>query len=401
MSEGTLITCGLVCSGVASRKAWRSYIKSLRKHYGHVSDYRHRPKNDDNHTECANNEMAVFADGSIKQGTLLMKSWKRTYGGHWGLRPTCHQCPYHSINRIEDITIGDYWGLDNFSSFWDPRGTSLVIFNNKEPTTEWLKKQLLNKSSFEELPLNAAVNDSQPRLSSSSAPNSVRASFLKSGANGSWERTIATCVMHSAFNKTFGANSKSALESIRNKPIYDSNHLSNRLVDNKQDCYGCGACVQLCPRNAITMVEDSEGFLYPAINEKLCVNCGLCNRACPRSSSSSADMRKGSNSYALRLNDSHHYSKSSSGGAFWGLAQSVLDMDGVVYGTAFSNNLIPEVIRCDSEKDCERCMGSKYVQSDTGLTFKQVKKDLMAGKTVLFTGTPCQIAGLKAYLRRT
>lgn len=401
MGDGTLITCGLVCSGVASRKAWRSYLDSLKRHFGNISDYHHRPKPDDPNNGNAHNEIVVLADGSIKQGTLLMKSWKRTYGGHWGLRPTCHQCPYHSINRIEDITIGDYWGLDNFSSFWNPRGTSLVIFNNKKPTTEWLKKQLFNKSSFEELPINSAKNSSQPRLSSSSAPNSVRASFLGFGSNSSWESVIAACVIRSAVNKVFRFKSKTALESVQNKPVCNSKQLSNRLIDCKQDCYGCGACMQLCPRNAITMVEDSEGFLYPEINEDRCIGCGLCNRVCPRPNLSSADLSKGDNSYALRLNDSYHYSKSSSGGAFWGLAQSVLDIGGVVYGTAFSKDLIPEVIRCDSEATCELCMGSKYVQSDTGLTFKLVKEDLAAGKTVLFTGTPCQIAGLNAYLRRT
>lgn len=167
-------------------------------------------------------------------------------------------------------------------------------------------------------------------------------------------------------------------------------------INQKEDCCGCQACAQICPRHCITMLKDSEGFLYPQTEETNCVQCGFCEKVCPllHSAPPSPGVPK---SYAAYNLDEEVRLHSSSGGIFTLLAENVLAQDGAVYGSAMSGCYVKH-IRVTNRELLSLLRGSKYVQSDTGDCYTLAKQDLKAGKNVLFTGTPCQIEGLKAFL---
>lgn len=147
------------------------------------------------------------------------------------------------------------------------------------------------------------------------------------------------------------------------------------------------------------MVPNAEGFLVPRINPDKCVSCGRCRKACPSNGDAARALKSAPlRAYAYR-NDDEVRAHSSSGGAFWALAKPVIDEGGVVYGAAFDDRFAVRHIRCEDEVSLRRCCGSKYVQSDVGDSYASVRADLASGRTVLFSGTPCQVAGLKSYLK--
>lgn len=169
-------------------------------------------------------------------------------------------------------------------------------------------------------------------------------------------------------------------------------------IKRKQDCCGCTACEQICGREAISMKSDSIGFLYPVIDEKLCNDCQLCNKICPINKELS--IRIPQHIYALKNKDLNVRLQSSSGGVFSILAKETISRGGVVYGAIFDREWNVVHSRIDNLDDIVKFQGSKYVQSKLGETFKQIKIDLNSGKKVLFSGTPCQVAGLLSYLRK-
>ncbi len=164
------------------------------------------------------------------------------------------------------------------------------------------------------------------------------------------------------------------------------------------DCCGCRACEQICAHHAISFHVDEEGFLYPSINETDCVQCGLCEKVCPMEQAETMLNPQG-RAYAFQLSDKESLLNSSSGGAFYAISSFVLSENGVVYGAAFDGKIVKHK-RVDCQANILDLMGSKYVQSDTGDTYSQVKQDLKEGKNVFYTGTPCQIAGLRLFLRK-
>ena len=168
------------------------------------------------------------------------------------------------------------------------------------------------------------------------------------------------------------------------------------VFENKIDCCGCTACANICPHKAIDMRPDQEGFLYPHIEADKCIGCGLCKRVCDFQKTRERKSAK-VQVYALKASADIRR-KSTSGGAFVLLGDKVLDRGGVVYGAAFNAHMKNVHMRADSKAERDRLCGSKYVQSELGNTFADVKADLQAGREVLFTGTPCQCAGLKRYL---
>ena len=175
--------------------------------------------------------------------------------------------------------------------------------------------------------------------------------------------------------------------------------MSVTLFENKQDCCGCGACKNVCPRDAISMVADEDGFAYPQIDAQRCVKCGACKKACGYQNPSSRS--RPIVCYAAAAKDTALLKKSASGGVFAVMAKEVLGNGGVVYGVAMSmenGGLTARHIRIDSIEGLNALQGSKYVQSDTGKTYSDAKKDIFAGRQVLYSGTPCQIAGLLSYL---
>lgn len=163
----------------------------------------------------------------------------------------------------------------------------------------------------------------------------------------------------------------------------------------KQECTGCGACVSVCPKKAITMAPDEEGFLYPTVNSALCVECDLCEKRCPVGKEVPAQKQKVS---AAQHTDLNVRSVSSSGGVFTALARDMLARGGVVFGAAFDENLRVEHVGAFDETEIASMRGSKYVQSDAADAIENAASLLARGIPVLFTGTPCQIAGLKAKL---
>lgn len=169
-------------------------------------------------------------------------------------------------------------------------------------------------------------------------------------------------------------------------------------VIEHEKCCGCQACYNICPKNAISMLEDEKGFKHPKIDKEKCINCGLCRRICPILKSSIE--KKDNESYAIYNKNDEERLHSSSGGIFILLAKAIINNGGVVYGASLDENFIVNHCRAQTMADLSKLMGSKYVQSDIGISYKNVKKDLESGLSVLFTGTPCQIAGLKSYLNK-
>lgn len=169
-------------------------------------------------------------------------------------------------------------------------------------------------------------------------------------------------------------------------------------VENKKNCTGCGACYNVCPKGAITMQGDEYGFYKPVIDKEKCISCGLCEKFCPLDKYVSNNLTEPM-VFAF-MNSDDVRKKSSSGGAFSAFADYILEQGGAVYGVIWDENIKAIHYRADKADCVEKMHGSKYVQSNTKDTFKQAKKDLESGKQVLYTGTPCQIAGLKSYLQK-
>lgn len=171
-------------------------------------------------------------------------------------------------------------------------------------------------------------------------------------------------------------------------------------TQNKYDCYGCRACEQICPKNAIKFINDEEGFLYPELNKNLCIDCGLCNKICPIETHNTTLTHQVETSIAAQITDKQILRESSSGGIFTLFASFILENSGTVYGAAYTKDMYVAHKRITSIKDLSTLRGSKYVQSDINDTYKQALLDLKKGIPVLFTGTPCQIHGLKLFLRK-
>ena len=170
----------------------------------------------------------------------------------------------------------------------------------------------------------------------------------------------------------------------------------NKNIPNNL-CTACGACVQACPKQCITFTLNEHLEKIPTINKAACIDCGYCEKVCHLNRKSSIDTNK-IEAYACISEDKEVMKQVTSGGAFDAIAKYVLSKNGVVYGCAYQNHLEVKHIRVDSVNGLSQLYGSKYVQSDTGETYRQAQKDLKDGLFVLYSGTPCQIAGLKAFL---
>lgn len=169
-------------------------------------------------------------------------------------------------------------------------------------------------------------------------------------------------------------------------------------INNKHNCCGCSACASVCPKHCITMQEDSEGFLYPIVDETLCIDCGLCERVCHELHP--FDERKPQKVLAAINKDEEIRLKSSSGGIFYILAKQVIDDGGVVFGARFNDDWQVVIDYAEDIDGIKAFMGSKYVQARTETAYIDAKRFLSEGRKVLFSGTPCQIAGLHHFLRK-
>ena len=168
------------------------------------------------------------------------------------------------------------------------------------------------------------------------------------------------------------------------------------VLDNKKDCCGCGACFNACPKQCITMQKDEEGFLYPVIDKEKCIDCGLCKKVCPvlrkTETSEKAKAYVGYNSNKVERKNS------SSGGIFNVLASEIISLGGYVYGAGFKDDFSVAHYGVNSSEELYKLQTSKYVQSNTEKCYPKIKEQLDKGELVYFSGTPCQVEGLKSYL---
>ena len=191
---------------------------------------------------------------------------------------------------------------------------------------------------------------------------------------------------------------KKEAKNLYNQMIERLDYLDKKYVCSKNKCTGCSACLNICPVNAIKFVENKEGFLYPEIDLDKCIHCDKCRNTCialhPKITSSKIE-----ECHAIKAISDEVRKISSSGGVFHYLATKILEEKGVVYGAELKNFKV-EHIRITDTKDLIKIKGSKYAQSNLKNVFQQVQKDLKDNKKVLFSGTPCQIQGLKKYLNQ-
>jgi len=170
------------------------------------------------------------------------------------------------------------------------------------------------------------------------------------------------------------------------------------MLCNIESCTGCGACVNICPKDCIKLQYDKHGFLQPYINVSECVSCGKCDAVCPVLNTIEQCNYTAPICYAGWNKDAKVRHDSSSGGVFSALAEYLFSLGGIVCGVVLDDELHPYHTVASTKDDVKRMMGSKYLQSDTKLIFRQVKKALFLNRYVLFSGCSCQIAGLYTFL---
>lgn len=170
------------------------------------------------------------------------------------------------------------------------------------------------------------------------------------------------------------------------------------LFNQKQDCCGCSACVTVCPKGAVAMQQDEQGFFYPFIDQNRCIHCNQCHSVCPFKSENNTYSKP--DIYAIKHKNENIRKNSSSGGVYAALSNYVLNQGGAVYGAVYDGHFTVKHSRAATKQERDRQISSKYVQSKMDHIFSAVKQDLTAGILVLFSGTPCQIAGLKNYLKK-
>ena len=170
------------------------------------------------------------------------------------------------------------------------------------------------------------------------------------------------------------------------------------LSTSLRDCTGCTACEAACPVRCIEMKPDQFGFSHPKITEPdKCLKCGKCDAVCPVACDKTACSEK-EHAFAAFTKDQTIRERSSSGGIFSELSMQIIGAGGAVYGAVYDDDFSVKHLRIDNADDLQRCCGAKYSQSRLDNTFEQVKRDLKTEKTVLFSGSPCQVAGLHAFL---
>lgn len=173
-------------------------------------------------------------------------------------------------------------------------------------------------------------------------------------------------------------------------------------IKNKEECCGCTACESVCPYDAITMQPDGLGFLYPVVDDSRCVDCHLCEKVCAFNDKYDTSLNLlHPEAYGARHKDLKEIDLSRSGAAFVALSDWILEHGGIVYGAGYKDHFRVAHKRAASKEERDEFRGSKYVQSDLTGVFRSIKKDLDAGLIVMFSGTPCQTAGLNSYISKS
>ena len=340
LGNGTLLTCDLICYGVASPKAFQEHLKMLEKHRERkIRHYAHRGHG----ISTRGDEYAEYEDGSVEQGTARTRVWSKLWYHHL-VRSSCFACGYHTTTRPGNLTLGDYWGIDRvIPGLEDNWGVSCVLVND----SRGMKLLQMASDELELLSTSVAAvaNDEQPMLyqpPSHDESDRFWALYRQRGYEDAckalgllgWRQTLR------ALKHRFALLLRSA-GVLRSDDMPGRSKRSSRRVD-----------------------ADERDSAFPC-------------------------------AYAAKNRSETIRQQSSSGGVFHALASCVIEDGGVVYGCAFDAHLEAKHIRCETMGDVERCMGSKYTQSDMTGIIDLVKSDLANNRMVLFTGTPCQVAAIR------
>lgn len=340
-----LYTCDLICWGAASPVVFRSFLAMLERRSGkRVAAYAHRGSG----MMTGEEEIATYVDGSTESGSTATSVWRRIWYDRL-CRESCYRCGHHSLARPGDLTIGDWWGLRTLMpGLEDPWGVSCAIAST--PSGLSLLRASSGSLELTATPVADVANPAQPMLSRPPARKG-RDAFWPALYAGGFE---AACRSVGALGPARVTKDliKKAMSGVRGGSVHDANPAS---VDRAWE---------EVPKVDFDELE-SRGE-YPV-------------------------------AFAARNRDDDVRRRSSSGGMYHALASHVIDdLGGVVYGCAFDEGLRAIHIRCETMSEAERCMGSKYSQSDMGDSIRRAREDLKAGRTVLFTGTPCQVAAVRA-----
>lgn len=340
--RGELLTADIVCYGTPSPGALQCYFGMLESGAGKgLKSYAHRGHG----IPTGGSAYAEYADGSREEGTPRVAAWNRVWYGRL-LRESCFRCGYHSVERPGDVTIGDYWGIEEVAPGLDDRwGVSCLLANSRRGLE--LVSSVSGSLELMRTTVAQAANPSQPMLD---RPPS------RGEREGFWD---------AMYIGGFAAGCRAV------------------------GALGVGRAVRDAVRSALSRFKASsdEGVPGPPRDdERFGVDFGRL-------------LREGEYpvAFAARNRDESVRRESSSGGMFHALASHVIgDLDGVVYGCAFDGDLRARHVRCETIEEAERCMGSKYSQSDMGDAIARVREDLDEGRVVLFTGTPCQVAAVRS-----
>lgn len=170
-------------------------------------------------------------------------------------------------------------------------------------------------------------------------------------------------------------------------------------IIDKEKCCGCSACVNICPKSCIQMIEDEEGFLYPVVEKNVCIRCGECERICPILHFEKKNEYE-QRAFIIQNKNKQILKESTAGGAFTSIAKYVLEQGGVVFGVEMTDKYEIRHSYVESIEDLQKYRNSKYVQSNIGFSYRITKEFLNKGRLVCFSGTPCQIEGLIHYLNK-
>lgn len=335
MSGGRLITCDLICAGVPSPQVFQDFLRFLEGKNGKtLASYCHRGK----HVPWGSyEEYAVFDDGSICCGSAEIRVWSRIWS-RFLLRPSCHKCPYHSVDRPGDLTIGDYWGLETvFPELVDDLGVSCVFASTSQGLE--LLKDARKHFCIVESSVAECLNDQQPRLASSLPADPLEGAFW----NEYYQRGFDAAIKRVG---AYGIEQK-IKAIVKPAPTLDFNRASNGDA--------CPPCEW-----------DGDVSSIPAV-------------------------------FAVKNRSDEDRRSSSSGGVFIGLAQHIVELGGIVYACHTTSTHSAELMRCATVEECKECMGSKYQQSNMKNAYVLLENDLRSEKNVLFFGTPCQVAAVKKY----
>lgn len=173
--------------------------------------------------------------------------------------------------------------------------------------------------------------------------------------------------------------------------------IEEMIAANRADCSGCSACANICPKKAITMTRDAEGFAYPKIDPKLCIKCGKCDATCPALNFRAKTVEVLPATFVATYDNDKILRHSSSGGMFTALSEIILNDGGIIFGAGFDKNWRVSHTSAQTLDELENLRGSKYVQSQIGDVYRKVRAALKT-KKVLFSGLPCQCVGLKHFL---